>query len=161
MMHFPSVSDFPLLFPKIFLTPWKISQILPFPEKISDFQPPKFLTTFFLVIDHKFRISPLFGLFHYISPPDWRKLLFHPYFHKFPPCFGKIHLLFTCFLCNFSPPNWVVTSLKHRWSPTRLERRRLHERRDCCFSRNHLELPRAEAMRSKGWKGKSGGGAFS
>src|SRR6218665_1136805 len=30
------------LFPKTFLTPWKISQIVPFPENFSDFRPPKF-----------------------------------------------------------------------------------------------------------------------
>src|SRR6218665_3454466 len=53
MMHFPPCFRFPSLFKKKFL----------------DFHPPKFLMTFFLVIDHKFRITPLFSLFQYISPP--------------------------------------------------------------------------------------------
>ena len=56
MMHFPPVSDFhPVL--EIVWTFWKISEMLPFPDKISYFHPPKFLTTFF-VINQKFRISP-------------------------------------------------------------------------------------------------------
>src|SRR6218665_1111638 len=62
MMHFPPVSDFPL-FSRIFLTFWKISEILPFSYKISHFHPPKFLTTFFLFIHHKFLISPFFTAF--------------------------------------------------------------------------------------------------
>src|SRR6218665_980824 len=43
MMHFPPCFRFPPLFSKIFLTFWKIS---PFPDKISHFHPPKFLTPF-------------------------------------------------------------------------------------------------------------------
>src|SRR6218665_1206430 len=79
MMHFPPLFQISPLFSKIFKILWEISKILPFPEKISDFHPPKFLMTFFLVIDH-------------ICPSDWRKLLFPPYFHKFPPpVFRKIH----------------------------------------------------------------------
>src|SRR6218665_3320920 len=58
--------------------------------------------TFFLVIDHKFLIPPYFACFS-TFPPDWRKLLFPPYFHKCPPCFLKIHLLFTYFPCIFHP----------------------------------------------------------
>src|SRR6218665_2434284 len=58
---YPPVSDFPPVF-EIFLTFWKISEILPFPEKISYFHPPKFLMIF-LVIDHKFRIPPCFACF--------------------------------------------------------------------------------------------------
>jgi len=78
------------LFPKNFLTPWKISQILPFPEIFWDFQPPKFLMTFF-VIKHKFRI-PLFSVFKYISP-YFDFFTFPPTFQNFPPVFRK----FTCF----------------------------------------------------------------
>ena len=32
-------------------------------------------------------------------PSCFAKIIISPYFHKFPPCFLKIHLLFTCFLC--------------------------------------------------------------
>jgi len=67
MMHFP-LFQIPLYFRKIFRL-WKIFKILPFPEKF----PPKFLMTIFLVIDHKFRISPFFSCFS-----------------TFPPCFAKI-----------------------------------------------------------------------
>src|SRR6218665_3149624 len=68
MMHFPPLFQIFPLFSKNFQTPWKICQLLPFPDKFFHFHPPKFLMTFFLVIDHKFRISPLFSLFSYISP---------------------------------------------------------------------------------------------
>ena len=96
-MHFHHCFRFPPYFRKILLR--KIFNILPFPDKFFDFHPPKFLMTFFLVIDHKFWIPllPLFSLFQSISPPVSQKLLF-------PPCFRKIHLLFTCFLCISFPP---------------------------------------------------------
>src|SRR6218665_1521365 len=80
MMHFSPCFRFPPLFSTNFQTLWKIFKILPFPERFFDFHSPKFLMTFFSLL---------------VS----RKLLFPPYFHKFPPCFLKIHLLFTCFLC--------------------------------------------------------------
>src|SRR6218665_86173 len=94
MMHFPPVSDSPPLFWKQFVTFWKIFKILPFPEQISHFHPPKFLTTFFLVIDHKFWISPLFCLFYKISPPDSRKFIISPpVFQNFPSVFQKFYSL--------------------------------------------------------------------
>src|SRR6218665_2025720 len=114
MMHFPSVSDSPL-FPKHFLTPWKMSQILPFPETFLDFHPPKFLMTFFLVINHKFRISPLFSLFQYISLlfPLHSSFPSHfpPYFRcfsTFPPCFTKIIL--SPLLLQIFPPLFKANS---------------------------------------------------
>ena len=64
---FPPVSDFPL-FSKNFQTLSNIFKILPFPEKFLDFHPPKFLMTFFLVIDHKFQISPYFPCFSTFPP---------------------------------------------------------------------------------------------
>src|SRR6218665_3512460 len=82
MMHFPPVSDFPL-FSRNFLTFWKISKISPFPDKISHFHPPNFLTTFLLVIDHKFprlfsrNSTPFYNvLYVYFSP------YFDPYFEN-------------------------------------------------------------------------------
>ena len=91
-MHFPPVLDFPL-FSKNFRTLRNIFAILLFPDKFLDFHPPKFLMTFFLVIDHKFPISPLFSLFQYISLL-FRGNYFSLYFDKFPLCFRQIHLLF-------------------------------------------------------------------
>src|SRR6218665_3420428 len=71
--------------------------VLPFPEKFSDFHPPKF--HIFLVINHKFRISLQYPLSIHFTPPISTKLFFpiHLYFSKFPPVFGK----FTCFLHAF------------------------------------------------------------
>ena len=69
-------------------------KILPLPEKFLDFHPPKFLMTFlFLVIDHKFRISPIFPVSVHFLPVS-RKLLFPPTFKNFLPVLEK----FTCFL---------------------------------------------------------------
>src|SRR6218665_2879969 len=87
MMHSPLVSDFPLYFRKLFRLYRKLSQFYLFPEECLDFDPPKFLMTFFLVIDHKFRISPLFSLFQYISLPCFPKIIISLYFSKFPPIF--------------------------------------------------------------------------
>src|SRR6218665_696883 len=109
MMHFrPLLQISHPLFSKKFLTLWKIFNILPFPEKFLDFHPPKFLMIFFLVIDHKFRISPYFPCFGPF-PPVSRKLLFPlPTLTNFPPCFRKIHLLFTYFLCISFPPTLTM-----------------------------------------------------
>ena len=85
MMHFPPCFRYPPCFRKICQTPQKIVPILPFLKKNLGFHPPKFLMTFFLVIDHKFRISPLFSLFS-----------------TFPPCFAKIIL--SLLLLQISPP---------------------------------------------------------
>src|SRR6218665_1994866 len=49
---------------------------------------------FFLVIDHKFQISPLFSLFQYISPLFRENYSFPPTLTNFPPLLDK----FTCFL---------------------------------------------------------------
>src|SRR6218665_3833392 len=92
MMHFrPLFQIFPL-FSRNFQTLRKMLTILPFPEKFLDFHPPKFLMTFFLVIDHKFRISPLF-------PENYS----FPLLLQISPCFRQIHLLFTYFTCIFPP----------------------------------------------------------
>src|SRR6218665_2336647 len=93
MMHFPLFQISPL-FSKFFLTFCEISEMLPFPDKISYFHPPKFLTTFFLVINHKFRISPLFRLYDYISPLI-REISYSPLLLKiFPPLFSKYSTAF-------------------------------------------------------------------
>src|SRR6218665_29830 len=84
MVHFHPFSDFPCFRKNI--SDWtrrKISPILPFPRKFSDFHPPKFLTTFF---SHSSQISnfPLFSLFQVISPLFREMFLFPPTFAKFP-----------------------------------------------------------------------------
>src|SRR6218665_469100 len=112
MMHFPPLFQISPLFPKKFRTFRNFFTILPFPEKFLDFHPPKFLMTFFfLVIDHKFRNSPLFSLFQYISPLVSRKLFFPPLLLQLsPPVLGK----FTCFLHTlrvFPPPTLTMMHL--------------------------------------------------
>src|SRR6218665_1143993 len=69
-----------------------------------------FFSFFFLVIDHKFRISPLFSLFRYISP-RFSKIIISPYFDKFSPCFTQIHRLFTYFTCISFPPTFTMMHL--------------------------------------------------
>src|SRR6218665_1996298 len=94
MMHFPPVSDF-----------------TPISEKFSDFL--NFFTILpfpvFLVIDHKFRISPYFRCFS-TFPPCFAKIFLSPYFSKFSrPVLGK----FTCFLHTLRvfPPTLTMMHL--------------------------------------------------
>jgi len=81
-MHFPLVSDF-----------------LPISENLSDsvkhfpnFTFSQKILMTFLVVDSKFRIPSYFRCFH-TFPPISEKMLFSPYFFKFPSDFAK----FTCF----------------------------------------------------------------
>src|SRR6218665_2504332 len=103
MMHFPLCFRFRPLFSKNFQTLRKISKILPFPEKFLGFHLPKFLMTFFLVIDHKFRISPYFRYFSTFPPLFRENYYFPPTLTNFPPCFTRIHRLFTYFTCISFP----------------------------------------------------------
>ena len=111
MMHFPPPCfSFPL-FSKKFQTLWKIFKILPFPEKSLDFHTSKFLMTFLLVIDRKFRVPPYFPFFpvsvHF--PPCFAKIIISPYFEIFSPVFKK----YTCFLhiCITFPPTLTMMRL--------------------------------------------------
>ena len=93
MMHFPLFQISPL-FLKSFRTFGNFFYNFTFSRKMSSLSSAKISDDLlFLVINHKFRISPLFSLFHYISPSVSRKF-FHPTFTNFPPVLGK----FTCFL---------------------------------------------------------------
>ena len=112
MMHFSLLFQIFPLFSKNFRAFRKMLTILPFPDKFLHFHPPKFLMTFFLVIHHKFRISSLFSLFQYMSPPVSRELLFPPAFQNFP-LFIKIHLLFTYFLFISFPPYFDHDAVMH------------------------------------------------
>jgi len=64
----------------------------------------------FLVIDHKFWISPLFSLFQYISPLFRGNYYFPHTLTNFPP-FKQIHLLFTYFTCISFPPTFTMMHL--------------------------------------------------
>src|SRR6218665_1978810 len=76
------------LFSKFFLTFCKISEILPFPDKISYFHPPKFLTTFFF--SHRPQISNFSSvLLHF--PLIHENLLF-PLLLKISPLFSNFCL---------------------------------------------------------------------
>jgi len=77
---------------------------------------------FFLVIDHKFRISPYFPCFS-IFPPCFAKIIVSPtLLWKILPCFRKIHLLFKYFMCISFPP-YTLTMMHLRitqctyWTP--------------------------------------------
>src|SRR6218665_1505308 len=107
MMHSPCFR-FPPLFSRNFQTLKKIFKIVPFPEKFLDFHPPKFLTTFFLVINRKFRISPLFPLFQYISPYFAKIIISPPTLTNFPPCFRQFHIFYVYFV---SPPTLTMMHL--------------------------------------------------
>src|SRR6218665_2355014 len=91
------------LFSKKFRILRKIFKILPFPEKFLDFHPPKF-DDFFLVIDHKFRISPFFAVSVHF-PPVSRKLLFPPTLTNFLPLFytnsSAFYLLYVYFVSPY------------------------------------------------------------
>src|SRR6218665_672165 len=114
MMHFSPVSDFPL-FSKKFQILRKIFKMLPFLEKFLAFHPPKFVMTFFLfflVIDYKFRISPLFSLFQYISPLFPENYYF-PYFDKFSPLFYTNSPAFNLLYVYFVSPYLYHDAFMH------------------------------------------------
>src|SRR6218665_2693012 len=86
--------------------------MLPFPEKFLDFHPQKFLMTFF---SHRPQISnfPLIFPVSVHFPPVSRKLLLSPLLLKISPCFRKIPLLFTYFLCISFPPYFDHDAFMH------------------------------------------------
>jgi len=102
MMHFPPYFRFPL-FSKNSKILLEILKFYHFPKKFPIFIRQNFWWLFF---SHRLQIlnPPYFACFS-TFPLDWRKLLFPPYFHKFPPVFGK----FTSFLIlsvYFPPLLW-------------------------------------------------------
>jgi len=101
---FPLFSVFPL-FPRNFSVCFSVENFpdLAFSGKISDFHPPKFLMTFFLVIDYKFVISPLFSLFKSVSRYFEENFHFPPTFAHFPPDFIKFPRFLHTF-CEFRLP---------------------------------------------------------
>src|SRR6218665_2389938 len=106
MMHSPLFQMSPL-----FSTNFQIVenfQNSTFSRKISQFSSVKISDDLFLVIDHKFPpISPVsihFTLFreNYYLPHTLKNV---------PPCFRKIHLLFTYFMCISFPPTLTMMHL--------------------------------------------------
>jgi len=119
MMHFPPCFRFPPYFRKILRLRGKFPKFYLFRE-IFRFSSAKISDELFLVIDHKFRISPLFFLFRYISSL-FRENYYFPLLPKISTCFPKIHLLFTYFLCISFPPYFDHDAFMHHpctyWTP--------------------------------------------
>ena len=107
---FPPCFRFPSYFRKKFRLCGQFLQFYLFQKNFSIFIRQNFWWPF-SVIDHKFRISPYFSLFQYISLPLFRENYSPPYFDKFPPVLEK----FTCFLhalCVFRfPPTLTMMHL--------------------------------------------------
>ena len=82
-----------------------------FSQKIFPFSSAKIFDELFLVNDRKFRISPLFSLFQYISP-CFAKIIISPS-KNFIPCFQKNYLLFTYFMCISFPPYFDHDAFMH------------------------------------------------
>jgi len=83
---------------------------LTFSRKIFRFSSAKISDDPFLVINHKFRISPLFSLFQYISPISTK--LFFSLLLKIPsPCFRQIYVFFKYFMCFSFPPTFTMIHL--------------------------------------------------
>jgi len=83
-----------------------------FSRKLFRFSSAKLSDDLFLVINHKFRISPLFLLFQYISP-YFAKIILSPYFSKFPPFFRYIYVGFTYFVLFSFPPYFDHDAFMH------------------------------------------------
>src|SRR6218665_124031 len=103
MMHFSPVSDFPPIFEK------KLDFLenftnFPFSRKKFPFSSDKISDDLvFLVIDHKFRISPYFALFYNIFPPSFSTIYNFPLFPKFSPSVSKKFSSFLHTLRVFPP----------------------------------------------------------
>ena len=73
----------------------------------------------FLVIDHRFWMSPYFACFS-TFPPWLANIIISPYFHKFPPLFSENSLAFYI-LCVYFPSAFTmmhlcITQCTH-WTP--------------------------------------------
>src|SRR6218665_3975722 len=125
MMHFPSLFQIsPHIFEK-FSDSEENFQNFTFSRKISRFSSEKISDDLFLVINHKFRVPPIFPVSVHFHPVS-RKLLFFPLLLKIPPCFRKIHLLFTYFTCISFPNTLTVMHLCITqctyWTPLRADK---------------------------------------
>ena len=110
-MHFPYVSDFPPVSEKFYRLRRKVSQFYLFPKN-SRFSSANISDDLFF--SHRLQIlifSPIFAVsIHF--PPISRKLLFHPTFHNFTPCFPKIYGFLNT-LCFSFPPSLTMMHFMH------------------------------------------------
>src|SRR6218665_4146450 len=106
MIHFSSVSDFPL-----FSKNWKNFSILLFPEKILYFHPPKFLMIFFCHQPQIFKFPPYFLCFSTFAPRFHENYYFPPLPFKIPLCFTKLDLLLHTFCVFRFPPTLTMMHL--------------------------------------------------
>src|SRR6218665_2180092 len=109
MMHFPPCLRFSPYVRKIF----RLENVpnFTFSQKISRFSSAKISDDLFLVIDHKFRIYPLFSLFQYISPLFREN--YSPYFEKFSPLFYKNSPAFCILYVYFVSPYFDHDAFMH------------------------------------------------
>src|SRR6218665_1911025 len=108
MMHFPLCFRFPPTLEQFSFSVENF-QNFTFSRKISRLSSVKISDDFF---SHRPQISNflLFSLFQCISL-CFAKIIISPYFEKFPPCFRKIHLLFTYLMCISFPPTLTMMHL--------------------------------------------------
>src|SRR6218665_688166 len=120
MMHFPPVSDFSPISQKISRS-GEFPQFDLSPKKISDFHPPKFLTTFFYSLTPIFNFPPIFPIsIHF--PPISGNFEFPPYFWKnFPSDFVKftffLHTLRVLFSQHTLPMMHLCITQCTYWTP--------------------------------------------
>jgi len=100
-----------LYFRKIFRLCGKFWKFYLFPKRFSSAQ---ISDDFFLVIDHKFQISlPIFPVSVHCPLLFRENYYFALLFKISPPCFRKIHLLFTYFMCISFPPYFDHDAFMH------------------------------------------------
>src|SRR6218665_2333380 len=109
MRHFPSYFRFPHNSEQKFRAPRKISPIWSFSQKKFRFSSAKISDDIFLVVHHKFRISPYFPYFNSF-PPYFGKFLFPLLLQNSLLIFGKL-TCFTYFRCISFPPTFTMMHL--------------------------------------------------
>jgi len=111
MMHFPPLFQIPPYFRKMFRLSGKLSQFYLFPKNFLIFIRRNFWWLF-LVINHKFRIPPIFPVS--VHFPLFRKKYYFPLLLQiFPTSFKQIHRLFTYFTCISFPPYFDYDAFMH------------------------------------------------
>src|SRR6218665_2582378 len=111
MMHFPPLLQIFLPIFENFLDFLENFLHFTFSRKNFPFSSAKISDDLFLVINHKFRISPLFCLFYCISPSDSRKFIIPPYFSKSPPVFEKFNSFLHTLRVISPPPTLTMMHL--------------------------------------------------
>ena len=110
MKNFPPVADLPL-FSKKFRLCGKFSKFYLLPKNFFIFIRKNFSWPFF---SHRPQISNFPHIFPVsVHFPLFRENYYFPLLWKIPPCFRKIHLLFTYFMCISFPPYFDHDALMH------------------------------------------------